>query len=164
MRAIRLFQITALLLVILCPAFVSAAASDVIKADKTYYDANTGLYILEGHIVLHIKDAIVQAPRARISLAQLEVYADGGITVSKEGFTFRGDSVYVKGKERRAIIQGNVHLEDDGLVVNCSSADFNWKTKIAKLYDATIIQNGCETKVDEAIYNVKYKTLDYNPV
>jgi lipopolysaccharide assembly outer membrane protein LptD (OstA) len=162
MRAIRLFQITALLFVLLCPAIVSAAASDVIKADKTYYDPSTGLYILEGNIVIHANGGVVvQAPRARVSLAQLEVYADGGITVSKEGFTFRGDNIYVKGKERRAIIQGNVHLEDDGLVVNCSSADFNWKTKIAKLYDATIIQNGCETKVDEATYNVKYKTLEY---
>jgi lipopolysaccharide assembly outer membrane protein LptD (OstA) len=147
-------------MVLVCPIIVNAAAPEF-KADKTYFDINTGLYVLEGNVLVRVKDAVIQAPRARVSLASLEVYAEGGISVTQEGICFRGNSVYVKGQERRAIIQGNITLETDAFRISCTTADFNWKTKEAVLKEAIIYQHDTEKHVDEAMYNVRTKTLRY---
>lgn len=128
MRLMNLSRWIILLIVLLLPS-VAGAYRPVVTADQTYYDINTGLYMLNGNVTVRIKDAEIYAPTARVSLANLEVYAENGVRVVQGDTCFSGDSVYVRGKEHSASIAGNISLEDNGKVFSAPTADFNWKTK-----------------------------------
>ena len=160
MRKIRLFQWLAILLVMFSSALAQAAIPDV-SADRTYYDINTGFYMLEGNVVVHVKDVEIQAPSARVSLSTMEVYAEGGISVFQGGASFSGDAVYINGRERHAYISGNIRMEDNGLAITASRADFNWRTKDVVLSDATITDAAGQRYAAEAVYNVRSKSLSY---
>lgn len=160
MRRKYLYHLLVVLMILLCPSLVSAGPLAV-QADSTYYDTDTGLYMLDGNVTVRVKDAEIQAPMARVSLATMEVFAEGGIRITQGDAVFCGDSVFLNARERQAFIEGNIVIEDNGLLINCSKADFNWKTKDVLLTDARITANGGETYVNEAVYNVRSKNLTY---
>lgn len=160
MRKLCILRYLVFVLLLCYPALVSASATDI-KADNYYYDFETGLYMLEGNVSVRVKDAVIKAQRARVSLTLLEVFADGGISVTQDDICFQGDSVFVIAKERRAIIEGNVKLESISTVITCSKVDFNWKTKNATLFEADFMENGVAKHVAEAVYNVRSRTLQY---
>lgn len=160
MRKLHLCRYLILLIILLCPSLASASQPDV-KADHSYYDTSTGLYMLEGNVTVCVKNMVIRAPMARVSLATLEVFAEGGISVVQGDIYFSGDSVFVKGKERNATIEGNVVMEDNGISFAGSRADFNWKTKDVVLTNVTITDNSGQKYVNEAIYNVRSKNLTY---
>lgn len=160
MRKIHLCQFLLLLIILLCPSLAGANPLDV-KADSTYFDVNTGLYMLDGNVTIRVKDAEIQAPMARVSLATMEVYAEGGISVVQGDTHFYGNSVYLKGKERCATIEGNITMQDNGLSFACSRADFNWQTKDVILTNVTITDNSGQKYADQAIYNIRSKSLSY---
>ena len=160
MRKVRLFQWFLILVVMLSSSLAWASVPDV-SADRTYYDINTGFYMLEGNVVVHVKDVEIQAPSARVSLATMEVYAEGGINVFQGGASFSGDSVYINGRERHAYIDGNIRMEDNGMTITGSRADFNWRTKDVVLSDVTITDGSGQRCAAEAVYNVRSKSLSY---
>lgn len=160
MCKLRFYSLLLLMIALLCPALAVASPLSV-HADQTYYDTNTGLYMLDGNVTVQVKDAEIRAPMARVSLATMEVYAEGGVDVVQGDTYFHGDSVFLQGNERRALIEGNIRMEDNGLVIVCPKADFNWKTKDVVLTGATITQNSVETYAEEAVYNIRSKTLTY---
>lgn len=51
----------------------AAAAKPVITADTTYYDTDSGLYILKGHVRVEVGNRIITAGQAKVSLGSLEV-------------------------------------------------------------------------------------------
>ena len=160
MRKLHLGQYLLLLLILLCPSFAGASPLDV-NADQTYYDTNTGLYMLEGNVTVRVKDAEIRAPVARVSLATMEAYAEGGVSVVQGDTYFRGDSVFIQGRDHRALIEGDIRMEDNGLSIVCSRADFNWKTKNVVLSNATITDSAGERYASEAVYNIRSKCLTY---
>lgn len=160
MRKIRLIQGIIILVAVLSSS-LAWASIPAVSADRTYYDINSGFYILEGNVTVHVKDVEIQAPSARVSLATMEVYAEGGISVFQGGASFSGDSVYINGRERHAYIDGNIRMEDNGLVITGSRADFNWRTKDVVLSDVTITDDAGQRYAAEAVYNVRSKALSY---
>jgi len=160
MRKVGLFQWLLILVVMLSSSLAWASVPDV-SADRTYYDINTGFYMLEGNVVVHVKNVEIQAPAARVSLATMEVYAEGGIYVFHGGTSFSGDSVYINGRERHAYIDGNIRMEDNGMTITGSRADFNWRTKDVVLSDVTITDGSGQRYAAKAVYNVRSKSLSY---
>lgn len=161
MRNKQLCLLFLLLIILLCPSLTAGASPLDVKADRTYYDVNTGLYMLEGNVVVRVKDTEIQAPMAKVSLATMEVYAEGGISVVQGDTYFYGDSVFLKGNERCATIEGNITMQDNGLSFACSSADYNWKTKDAVLTNVTITDASGQRYAQQAVYNLRSKSLSY---
>ena len=155
-------KILLLFLLVLCmlTSTVSAGSKPIIKADKTYFDINTGLYVLQGHVDIEVRNRVITADLARVSISSLEVWASGNIKLVQDDITFTGDSVYVFGTENRAQIDGGVSLSRTGLMITADKADFCWKTKIGVFNGNVKVTQGDKTwTADTLSYNVDTNTI-----
>ena len=131
------------------------AAKPVITADNTYFDVNTGLYVLKGNVYIEVKNRIITASQAKVNLATLEVWGGGGITVTQDDIYFTGGSVYVYGAKNLAKIDGGVNFSRNGLSINADSVEFNWSNRIAA-FDGNVhvTQDTNSWTADTVRYNV----------
>jgi lipopolysaccharide export system protein LptA len=137
-----------------------AAPKPIIRADKTYFDINTGLYVLKGNVYIEVRNRIVTADMARVSVGSLEVWGSGGVVVTQDDITFSGDSVYVFGTQDRAQIEGGVAFSRTGLSITADRAEFNWRTKLGVFSgNVKINQNGVTRTADSVTYNVDTNTV-----
>lgn len=111
-------------------AAAAAPAKPVIKADKTYYDINTGLYVLSGNVYIQVRDRIITAGQAKVSLSSLEVWGTGGITLTQDDITLNADSVHVYGSQSKAVLEGGLAFRRTDLTVIADRAVFDWTTKL----------------------------------
>lgn len=96
-----------LVLIFVFTGIVAAAPTKpVIKADKTYYDINTGLYVLSGNVYIQVRDQIITAGQAKVSLSSLEVWGTGGITLTQGDIYLEADNVHVFDAQNKALIEG----------------------------------------------------------
>jgi lipopolysaccharide transport protein LptA len=136
------------------------AAKPIIKADQQYLDINTGLYMLNGNVYIEVKDRIITASQAKVSMASLEVWGSGGIAVTQGDIYFTGNSVYVYGANDRAIIEGNVNFSRTNLTITAERVEYNWRDKNATFSgNVRVTQNGNSYTADNITYNIKYNTM-----
>lgn len=148
----RILVSTILVLILLTGV---ALAKPVVNADRTYFDINTGLYVLNGNVRIEVSNRVVTAGQAKVNPATLEVWGSGGITVTQDDIYFTGDSVYVYGIKDRAKIDGGVNLSRNGLTITADSVDFNWRTRIAVFNgNVQVSQDGGNWSANSASYNV----------
>ncbi len=152
---IKIILVALLALFLLTGSVWAAPAKPIIKADKTYFDVNTGLYVLRGNVYIEVKNRIITAGMARVSVASLEVWGSGGVTVTQGDIYFTGDSVYVYGMQDRAKIDGGVTFTRTGLTVTADSAEFNWRSKIGVFTgNVKVTQGDTSWAADRVTYNV----------
>lgn len=152
MKYTKILSIMVLLLLLLCG---SAFAKPVVTADNTYFDINTGLYILKGNVYIDVGNRVITAGEAKVNIASLEVWGSGGITVKQDDIYFTGGSVYVYGTKNRAKIDGGVQFSRTGLSIKADCVDFSWDSRIALFSgNVRIIQGANEWTADSASYNV----------
>lgn len=152
--------VTLLTLFLLTGIVCAAPAKPVIKADKTYFDINTGLYVLKGNVYIEARGRVITAGMARVSLGSLEVWGSGGVTVTQGDINFTGDSVYVYGLQDRAKIDGGVTFTRTGLSVAADQAEFNWRSKIGVFTgNVRVTQNDSTWTADKLVYNVDTNTI-----
>lgn len=132
------------------------AAKPVIKSDRSYFDINTGLYVLSGNVTIQVNNRTITAGQAKISMASLEIWGSGGVTVTQDDIFFTGDSVYVYGTEQRAKIDGGVFFKRTDLSIQADRVDYSWDTKVATFEgNVKITQNGNVTLTPKTRYNVR---------
>lgn len=149
-----------LALVLLTGIACAAPAKPVIKADKTYFDVNTGLYVLKGNVYIEARGRVITAGMARVSIASLEVWGSEGVTVTQGDIYFTGDSVYVYGMKDRAKIDGGVTFNRTGLAVTADQAEFNWRSKVGVFTgNVTITRDDNTWTTDRLVYNVDTNTI-----
>ncbi|WP_425061272.1 LPS-assembly protein LptD [Sporomusa carbonis] len=137
-----------------------AAAKPVITADRTYFDVNTGLYVLNGNVYIEVGKRVITASQAKVNPVTLEVWGAGGISVTQGDIYFTGDSVYVYGTKDRAKIDGGVNLSRTNLSISADSAEFNWRTKVANFSgNVNVVQDGNSWSADSVSYNVELNTF-----
>lgn len=130
------------------------AAKPVINADRTYFDISSGQYVLNGNVHIEVGHRLITAGQARVNMATLEVWAEGGVTVTQDDIYFAGDSVYVYAKDH-AQINGGVSLTRSGLKIMADSVDYNWRSKIATFSGGVQVeQNGNSWTANSLTYNV----------
>ena len=156
-------RIKAIILTLIMIIFVTGtafAAKPVIKSDRSYFDINTGLYVLNGNVTIQVNNRTITAGMAKVSMASLEVWGSGGVTVTQDDIYFAGDSVYVYGTEQRAKIDGGVLFKRTDLSITADRVDYSWDSKIA-VFDGNvkITQNGYSRTVGTICYNVKTNTF-----
>jgi lipopolysaccharide assembly outer membrane protein LptD (OstA) len=154
----KIFILT--LLVIIVFTTTALAAAPIIRADQQYFDINTGLYVLNGNVYIEVKNRIITAGQAKVSMGSLEVWGSGGITVNQDDISFSGDSVYVYGSQDRATVEGNVTFSRTNLKVTANRVNFNWREKNATFSgNVQIAQNGNSSSTDSIRYNVESNTF-----
>lgn len=132
------------------------AAKPVITADKTYFDVNTGLYVLDGNVRVEVRDRLITAAHAKVSVSSMEVWGTGGIYFKQGDINFTGGSVYVYGTKKYAKIDGGVDYSTSGLSIIADRGEYNWGTKIANFEgNVKITQDGEIREADSAAFNVE---------
>ena len=150
------YRVLVIVLLILALSVGTAmAAKPIIKADRTYFDVSTGLYMLNGNVYVEVGNRIIKAKQARVSIATLEVWASGGIDLTQGDINFTGDSVYVYGTQSKAQISGGALFKRSNLSISADNVEFNWDTKIAVFNGAVkTTQNDMVTVSDQVRYHV----------
>ncbi|MBP2645753.1 MAG: OstA family protein [Firmicutes bacterium] len=116
--------------------------------------------MLSGNVYLQVKNRIITANQAKVSVGSLEVWGSGGVTVTQDDICFTGDSVYVYGAQDRAEIDGGVSFSRTGLVITANKAEFNWRSKIGTFSgNVTVNQNGNVWTTNSLQYNVETNTI-----
>ena len=153
MRYSRIVVIMLLLLFLLTGT--TFAAKPVVTADRTYFDINTGLYVLKGNVYIEVSNRVITAGEAKVNLASLEVWGTGGITVKQDDIYFTGGNVYVYGTKNRAKIDGGVQFSRTDLAIKADNVDFSWDNRIALFSGNVHVTQGFnEWTADSANYNV----------
>lgn len=153
----KVLLLSALLLLLLT---ATVAAKPVITADSTYFDINSGHYVLNGNVRVEVGSRIITAGNARVSLTSREVWGYDGITVTQDDIYFTGDSVYVEGGRRSAQIDGSVNFSRSDLQISANQATYNWKTKLATFNgNVRVTQNGSTWTADSVEYNINTNTI-----
>jgi lipopolysaccharide export system protein LptA len=143
------------LLVLLLITGTAFASKPVVTADHTYFDVNTGLYVLKGNVYIEVRNRVITAGQAKVNLATLEVWGAGGITVNQDDIYFTGDSVYVYGTKNRAKIDGGANFSRTGLAITADKVDFSWDTRVASFNGNVHVSQGAnEWTADSVSYNV----------
>lgn len=153
MKYRRIIAVSLLLLLLLTGT--AFAAKPTITADRTYFDVNSGLYILKGNVYIEVKNRVITAGEARVNLATLEVWGSGGISVKQDDIYFTGSNVYVYGTKNRAKIDGGVQFSRTDLSITADSVDFSWDNRIALFNgNVNVTQGNNEWTADSVSYNV----------
>jgi len=134
------------------------AAMPNIKADKQYYDVNSGLQVLSGNVAISYKDRSVTAGTAKTNMS--EVWAYGGISYTDSDIYFTGNTVYVSLASRNAQVDGYITFNRGSLKILADHSEYNWKTKTAVFSgNVQVFQNQNVFKADRLTYNVKTDAL-----
>ena len=107
--------ILVLLFTLICS--IASAARPSVTANDSYFDPDSGQYVLTGNVVITIGARTITADSARFSPVTMEVWGDDGVSFNQDGMTFTGGSVYVKGPARTAYIKGGSHFSRGGLTI-----------------------------------------------
>lgn len=134
------------------------AAMPVVKADKQYFDVNTGLHILSGNVFISHKDRSVTAGTAKTNMS--EVWASGGISYNDKDICLNGSTVYVSFSNRTAYVDGAITFSRSSLKIIADRSEYNWKTKTAVFTgNVQVYQSQNYFRAERLIYNVKSDTL-----
>lgn len=147
---------------ILCQGITSAEAADtkpVIKADKSYYDINSGLYILNGNVYIEIRNQKITAGQAKASLSTMEIWGNGGVTFTQDDMYLTAGNVRVISAQSRALIEGSVNFSRGDLTIMADRAELNWDKKLARFEGNIKLTKGGKVDTTEIlIYNIETNT------
>jgi lipopolysaccharide export system protein LptA len=134
------------------------AAMPVIKADKQYFDIDSGLQVLKGNVCITHNNRAVTAGIAKTNL--LEIWAAGGITYADNDIFLAGNTVYVSFPKHSAQVDGTISFVRGDLKITADHGEYNWKTKVATFNsNVQVLKNDINLNADQINYNVETDTL-----
>ncbi|MBP2666261.1 MAG: lptD 1 [Firmicutes bacterium] len=155
--------VISILMAILLMSFLSTSFAAVnnkyFRADKQYYDVETGQYVISGNIMINVENGLIAGEKAQVKLSTLEFWGTGGWMLKQYDVTFKGDSAYVVFGKDVAMIEGGADFQRSDLQITSDKVDYNWKTKIAVFKgNVKVIQPGLiPVGYDLVKYNVETK-------
>ena len=159
MKQLRLFLIVVLLLTSLSSVGFAAVNNKYFRADKQYFDIETGQYVVSGNIVINVENGFIAGEKAQVKLSTLEFWGTGGWLLKQYDVTFKGESAYVVFGKDIAMIEGGADFQRTGLQITSDKVDYNWKSKVAVFKgNVKVIQPGLAVVSSDSIkYNVETK-------
>jgi lipopolysaccharide export system protein LptA len=109
----------------------AAVNNKYFRADKQYFDIETGQYVISGNIVIHLDSGLITGEKAQVKMSTLEFWGTGGWLLKQFDVIFKGETVYVVFGKDIAMIEGGADFQRTNLQINSDKVDYNWKTKIA---------------------------------
>lgn len=152
MKTLRILSLTIFLFAICASCF---AERPDISADSQRFDLMTMRYILDGNVTVTMKDRVITADHAEVSVASMEVWAKGHIRLVEGDINFTGDDLYVKGSGHEAVVTGNAFFERGDFSVKSERASFSWDTKLAEFSGkVTMTEAKRKKRLKRLVYNV----------
>ena len=157
-KTLRILLVTILLLTVASTSF-AAVNNKYFRADKQYFDVESGQYIISGNIMIKVENGYIAGDKAQVKLSTLEFWGTGGWLLKQYDVTFKGESAYVVFGKDIAMIEGGADFQRPDLQITSDKVDYNWKSKIAEFKgNVKIIQSGLEPiLLDIVKYNVETK-------
>ena len=153
-------------LVMLCTTSTTFAAvnNKYFRADKQYFDVESGQYFISGHIVINLENGYIAGEKAQVKLSTLEFWGTDGWLLKQYDVTFKGNSAYVVFGKDIAMIEGGADFQRTDLQITSDKVDYNWKSKIAVFKgNVKVIQPGLATVSSDSVkYNVETKEFVNN--
>jgi lipopolysaccharide export system protein LptA len=148
-----------ILLLLFTSTSYAAVNNKYFRADKQYFDVETGQYVISGNIVINLDNGFIAGDKAQVKLSTLEFWGTGGWMLKQYDVTFRGESAYVVFGKDVAMIEGGADFQRSDLQITSDKVDYNWKTKIAVFKgNVKIIQPGLAPVGSDLVkYNVATK-------
>jgi lipopolysaccharide export system protein LptA len=137
----------------------AAVNNKYFRADKQYFDVETGQYIISGNIVINVENGYIAGDKAQVKLSTLEFWGTGGWLLKQYDVTFKGDSAYVVFGKDVAMIEGGADFQRPALRITSDKVDYNWKSKVAVFNgNVKVVQEGASPiLLDQVKYNVETK-------
>ena len=148
-----------LVMVALISTSYAAVNNKYFRADKQYFDIETGQYVVSGNIVINVENGFIAGEKAQVKLSTLEFWGTGGWLLKQYDVTFKGDSAYVVFGKDIAMIEGGADFQRPDLQITSDKVDYNWKSKVAVFKgNVKVIQPGLAiVSADSIKYNVETK-------
>ena len=159
MKRIRIMLVALLVMVALISTSYAAVNNKYFRADKQYFDIETGQYVVSGNIVINVENGFIAGEKAQVKLSTLEFWGTGGWLLKQYDVTFKGDSAYVVFGKDIAMIEGGADFQRPDLQITSDKVDYNWKSKVAVFKgNVKVIQPGLAiVSADSIKYNVETK-------
>ena len=159
MKQFRIMLVVMLVLLALASTSFAAVNNKYFRADKQYFDIETGQYVVSGNIVINVEDGCIAGEKAQVKLSTLEFWGTGGWLLKQYDVTFKGESAYVVFGKDIAMIEGGANFQRIGLQITSDKVDYNWKSKVAVFKgNVKLIQPGLAVVSTDSIkYNVETK-------
>ena len=159
MKKISLSILLAILFISFASTSFAAVNNKYFRADKQYYDVETGQYVISGNIMINVENGFIAGDKAQVKLSTLEFWGTGGWLLKQYDVTFKGESAYVVFGKDVALIEGGADFQRSDLQITSDKVDYNWKTKVAVFKgNVKIIQPGLiPVGYDLVKYNVETK-------
>ncbi len=147
------------------------AAMPDISAGYKSFDFSKGCYILKYNVRVVARGRTMTANEAKVQVTSQKVWANGNVTLTQEGFTFKCDSIFAQGKLKMVDVLGNVDFfQNNTIHITSNVGQFSWGSKIADFYgevtinviDSTKINFGDNLNVNFADINGIYAHIQYN--
>lgn len=164
MKNYRIALVVALVLLSFASTSFAAVNNKYFRADKQYFDVETGQYIISGNIIINLDNGVIAGEKAQVKLSTLEFWGTGGWLLKQYDVTFKGDSAYVVFGKDVAMIEGGADFQRTGLQITSDKVDYNWKSKIAVFKgNVKVTQSGLSSASADSIkYNVETKEFVNN--
>ena len=159
MKQYRIALVVALVLLSFASTSFAAVNNKYFRADKQYFDIETGQYVISGNIVINVENGVIAGEKALVKLSTLEFWGTGGWLLKQYDVTFKGDSAYVVFGKDIAMIEGGADFQRTDLHITADKVDYNWKSKVAVFKgNVKVIQPGLPVVSSDSIkYNVETK-------
>ena len=159
MKQFRIMLVVMLVLLALSSTSFAAVNNKYFRADKQYFDIETGQYVVSGNIVINVENGFIAGEKAQVKLSTLEFWGTGGWLLKQYDVTFKGESAYVVFGKDIAMIEGGADFQRTGLQITSDKVDYNWKSKVAVFKgNVKLIQPGLAVVSTDSIkYNVETK-------
>ena len=159
MKKISISILMAILLMSFASTSFAAVNNKYFRADKQYYDVETGQYVISGNIMINVENGLIAGEKAQVKLSTLEFWGTGGWMLKQYDVTFKGESAYVVFGKDVAMIEGGADFQRSDLQITSDKVDYNWKTKVAVFKgNVKVIQPGLiPMGYDLVKYNVETK-------
>lgn len=159
MKHFRISLCVIILLLSFTVTSFAAVNNKYFRADKQYFDVETGQYVISGNIVINVENGFIAGEKAQVKLSTLEFWGTGGWLLKQYDVTFRGESAYVVFGKDVAMIEGGADFQRTDLQITSDKVDYNWKSKIAVFKgNVKVIQPGLAPVGSEFVkYNVETK-------
>ena len=164
MKQYRIALVVALVLLSFASTSFAAVNNKYFRADKQYFDIETGQYVISGNIVINVENGFIAGEKAQVKLSTLEFWGTGGWLLKQYDVTFKGESAYVVFGKDIAMIEGGADFQRTDLQITSDKVDYNWKSKIAVFKgNVKVIQPGLATVSSDSVkYNVETKEFVNN--
>lgn len=159
MKKIRLAIVAAVVLTLLTSTAFAAFNNKYFRADRQYYDVESGMYVISGNIVINLDNGSITGDQAKVKLSTLEFWGTGGWVLNQYDVSFKGDSAYVVFSKNLAQIEGGADFQRPDLRITADSVDYNWKSKVAVFRgNVKVMQSGMAPVGSDSVkYNVQTK-------